>query len=74
MDGFELLSYAPALSATETTVTAPSKKHIDREKKKIEEILKKEDAKHKASEEKEKASEKTKAAETKKLEELVGKK
>lgn len=55
-------------------LTPQSPKHIDREAKKIEELLKKEVSKKVEREEKEKKADETKKVEAKKLEDLVGKK
>lgn len=72
---FMLQSFAPVkLAVVAAPVSLPSKKHIDREAKKIEEIMKKEEAKWKEKEVEEKVTVKKKAEEKIKIEELVGKK
>ncbi|OGG14224.1 50S ribosomal protein L28 [Candidatus Gottesmanbacteria bacterium RIFCSPHIGHO2_01_FULL_39_10] len=65
----QMIYAKPALQVA-VPVTLPSKKNIDRESKKIEEIMQKEVTRKQESEEKEK----TKAKEKIKIEELVGKK
>lgn len=65
---------APAMSIKESAVSLPSAKHIDREAKKIEEIMKKEEKKWEEKAQEEKVTAEKKVAESKKIEELVGKK
>ena len=67
-------NYAAVAVSPASAKTVPSHKHIDRETKKIEEIMKKEEAKWKEKEEEEKSKAETKVAEKVKIEELVGKK
>lgn len=68
------LKFIPAKAVITTSGTIPSKKHIPREEKKIEEIMKKEEAKWKEKAEVEKVRAKKKAVEKVRIEELVGKK
>ncbi len=71
---FYKLALAPAVATSVVIPTTSSKKHIDREEKKIEEIMKKEEKKWKDKEMEEKETAKKKAVEKVKIEELVGKK
>lgn len=69
---FQYASVPSAAGPAKSVV--PSHKHIDREKKKIEEIMKKEEVKWKEKAEEEKATVEKKKKEKIRIEELVGKK
>lgn len=71
---FFKMQYATLQKQISPAISIPSHKHIDRDKKKIEEIMKKEEEKWKTKEEEEKTKEEKKKEEKIKIEELVGKK